>query len=92
MMNDLLRKAPKTIIDVRETWEYEQDHYPGAVNIPLTLVPLRLSEIRDMPKPILLYCRSGNRSGMAASMLRNAGIAEAYNAGGLYDLQSLTKN
>lgn len=92
MLNDLLSKDQKTIIDVRETWEFEEDHYPGAVNIPLTLVPLRLSEIRDMPKPILLYCRSGNRSGMAASMLRNAGIAEAYNAGGLYDLQSINKN
>lgn len=92
MLNDLLSKEQKTIIDVRETWEFEEDHYPGAVNIPLTLVPLRLSEIRDMPKPILLYCRSGNRSGMAASMLRNAGISEAYNVGGLHDLLTTIKN
>jgi phage shock protein E len=91
-MNELLRKEQKTIIDVRETWEFEEEHYPGAVNIPLSMVPLHLSEIRDMPRPILLYCRSGSRSSMAATMLRNAGIEETYNAGGLYDLKPFQKN
>jgi phage shock protein E len=87
----LMNSAESTIIDVREPWEFEQEHFPGAINIPLSYVPLKLSTLRDMPKPILLYCRSGNRSGMAASMLKAAGIADAINVGGLSDIQMLAK-
>lgn len=91
-LKKLLNQENKTIIDVRETWEFEEKHFPGAINIPLTNIPLNLSQIRDMPKPILLYCVSGNRSGMAANMLKTAGIADAVNAGGLTDLETIGKN
>ena len=43
-----------------------------------------------MPKPIIAYCRSGNKSGMAVSMLKQAGITDAVNGGGLeYLLQQV---
>ncbi len=90
-IKQLMNSADSTIIDVRETWEFEQDHFPGAINIPLSYIPLRLSELRELPMPILLYCRSGNRSGMAANMLKAAGIADAINVGGLSDIQMLAK-
>jgi phage shock protein E len=87
----LIKKEDTTIIDVREPWEYEDEHFPGAINIPLSYIPLKLSAMREMPKPILLYCRSGNRSGMAATMLKSAGISDAINVGGLDDIQILSK-
>ncbi|NIS63270.1 MAG: hypothetical protein GTO13_22040 [Proteobacteria bacterium] len=43
-----------TLLDVREPGEYEQGHIPGAVLIPLSELPDRLSEI-DRQKPILAY-------------------------------------
>jgi phage shock protein E len=46
---------------------------------------------KEMPKPIIAYCRSGNRSGMAVSMLKQAGITDVINGGGLDDLLRKTK-
>jgi len=44
-----------------------------------------------MPKPIVAYCRTGNRSGMAVTILIQNGIAEAINGGGLDDLKQNNK-
>jgi phage shock protein E len=85
----LLNKETTTVIDVRSQWEYEEEHWPGAVLIPLEEVVLRAPEIRQMPGAKLLYCRSGNRSGMAQRLLQHLGVTEVHNAGGLYDLQML---
>ncbi|MFM6915907.1 MAG: rhodanese-like domain-containing protein [Aquirufa sp.] len=38
-----------------------------------------------MAGPIVVYCRSGNRSGMAQMLLKQAGLTEVYNGGGLHD-------
>jgi phage shock protein E len=52
-------------------------------------VQSRISEFEKMPKPIVVYCRSGARSGMAMSILKQSGINEVYNGGGLADMQML---
>jgi len=83
--------ANKSIIDVRTPEEFSQGHFPNAINIPLDEVPQRLPEFRDMPKPIVAYCRTGNRSGMAVSILQQNGIAEAVNGGGLDDMLQQSK-
>ncbi|MEJ7829832.1 MAG: rhodanese-like domain-containing protein [Segetibacter sp.] len=83
--------ANRSIIDVRTPEEFSQGHFPDAINIPLDQVPQRLPEFRDMPKPIVAYCRTGNRSGMAVSILKQNGIAEAVNGGGLDDMLQQSK-
>lgn len=75
-----------SIIDVRTPGEFAQFHYPGAVNIPLNEVQQRLEEFKNMQQPIITYCRSGNRSGMATEILKQNGIIEVYNGGSLDDL------
>lgn len=72
-----------TIIDTREPFEYEQSHAPGAINIPPTefmkgTVPLHLA---DTPKgtPIILYCRSGQRSNTCSMILRQHGFTNLIN-------------
>lgn len=81
-----------TIVDVRTPEEYASGHYPAAVNIPLDEVAARVEEFKKMPKPIVAYCRSGNRSGMAVGILKQHGIAEVVNAGGLDEVsQTLNK-
>ncbi|MBC7536656.1 MAG: rhodanese-like domain-containing protein [Ferruginibacter sp.] len=80
-----------TIIDVRTPEEFTEGHFPNAINIPLDQVAQRIEEFRKMKKPIIAYCRSGNRSGAAVSILKQNGIAEAINGGGLDDLKQNTK-
>lgn len=81
-----MKNNPKTIIDVRTPEEFNSGHVAGAINIPLDQVPQRLPEIRQMQTPIEVYCRSGNRSGMAVSILKQNGITEVDNGGGLDEM------
>ncbi len=74
------------VVDVREPWEYQEGHLPGAVNIPLSRLPEKLSEL-PQDRPILLVCNSGNRSGVAADFLVQQGFPgeRVYNLeGGTY--------
>lgn len=80
-------KPGARIVDVRTPAEYATGHYPGATNIPLAEIPNRLADFGPRDKPIVLYCRSGNRSGQAQRLLQHAGFTDVTNAGGLSDLQ-----
>ena len=60
------------LIDVRADHEWEAGHLPGATHVPLDELPERAGEI-DKERPVLLYCRGGNRSTMAAAALAEAG-------------------
>jgi len=86
-MKEILNNA--SVIDVRTPGEFEDGHYPGAVNIPLNELPQRLQELEEMKKPIVACCRSGARSSMAVSILKQNGLNEVYNAGGLQDILQL---
>lgn len=86
-MKEIMKEA--VIVDVRTPEEFSQGAYPNAINIPLDRIPQQADELKKMQKPIVAYCRSGNRSGMAVSMLKQAGITAVYNGGGLQDLLSL---
>jgi len=85
-MEEILDNPNATVIDVRETFEFEDGHYEGAINIPLGTIPNNLDKIKSMSQPIVVYCRSGNRSGMALTLLKQAGIQEVYNGGGIMQM------
>lgn len=72
-----------TIIDVRESYEYEKGHIKGAINIPLSELRSRVKEIpRD--KPVYLHCRTGQRSYNAALALQNMGFGNIFNIAGSF--------
>ena len=86
-------KAKKgTLLDVRSTMEFEGEHIYGAINIPLDTVKSKIKEIAAMPKPIVVYCLSGGRSGVATSILQQNGISETYNGGGIFTLNNILNN
>lgn len=71
------------LLDVRTGPEFEQAHIPGAVNIPYDMLPAALPEGTAKDKTIIVYCRSGNRSGTARRILSKAGYTELYDFGGI---------
>lgn len=60
------------LIDVRTDHEWEVGRIPGATHLPLAELSQRSAEI-DQERPVVLYCRGGNRSAMAAAALTEAG-------------------
>lgn len=68
------------ILDVRTPAEYYSGHIAGARLIPLQQLDARISEIQNhKEKPVLLYCRSGNRSTVAAEILMRKGFRHLHN-------------
>lgn len=68
------KDASMIILDVRTPEEFAAGHVPGAVNIPYTHLPARLSELPDAgDKEIVLYCATGVRVERAAERMRENG-------------------
>ena len=82
----LASATPPTLLDVREPYEYESAHLANAILCPMSaLSPKVLGELlpqRDAP--VLVYCRSGHRSDVAAHWMQREGYTNVANlAGGI---------
>jgi sulfur-carrier protein adenylyltransferase/sulfurtransferase len=66
------------LLDVREANEWEIGHLPGATRISVNELPSRLNEL-DSAVEMVVYCRSGARSGRAVDLLRQAGFRKLKN-------------
>ena len=74
------------ILDVRTQEEYDTGHIEGAVLLPNTEIRDRAEDVlKDKDQKILIYCRSGNRSQMAAAELISMGYTQVYDFGGIID-------
>ncbi len=88
-LRELINNPNNTIIDVRESFEFEYGNAAGTVNIPLDEIPDRIEELKQMGGTLLLCCASGNRSGYAEAYLKNQGIGNVLNIGSWMDVQYL---
>lgn len=75
------------VLDVRTPGEFHAGHIPGAVNIDMMDFNFSAKvESYDRARPVLLYCRSGNRSAHAGTIMTKLGFEKVYNLGaGLFD-------
>ena len=82
--DQLAKDDNAVILDVRTPEEVEEGYIPKARNIDFYLGPDFMAEIEklDKNKNYYVYCRSGNRSGQACSLMNNIGIKNAYNLEG----------
>lgn len=72
------------LIDVRTPAEFAQGHVDGALNIPWEQTGKLMAAIGpDKQRPVVVYCRSGNRSGRAKVVLETKGYTNIFNATGL---------
>ncbi len=91
-LQNIINQENRTLVDVRQPFETILGKAKGAINIPLGSIKNRVAEFHQMSKPIIVYCRSGNRSGQAMQYLKEQGIEEVYNGGGLSEVKALLKN
>jgi rhodanese-related sulfurtransferase len=71
------KDASMVILDVRTPEEYAAGHVPGAINIPYTHLPSRISEVADAAdKDIVVYCAVGVRAEKGAERLRENGFTK----------------
>ncbi|MHB8128731.1 MAG: rhodanese-like domain-containing protein, partial [Mobilitalea sp.] len=78
-----LVESKNFILDVRESYEYEYAHIKGAINIPLSQLRIRTSEI-PKDQAIYVHCRSGQRSYNAVLALQNLNFQNVYNITGSF--------
>lgn len=72
-----------TLLDVRTPAEFARGHVQGAVNLPVQELEARVAEL-DASKPVVVYCRRGNRSATAARILSARGF-EVTDVGAMSD-------
>lgn len=84
---DFAESAPHVLIDVREDWEFAEGHIGGANNVSVSVLANNLDRI-PQDVPVVVYCRSGNRSAQAAQILAANGFTQVYDLGGVLDWQA----
>ena len=74
------------ILDTREQYEFDEGHIAGAILIPYTEIESKAaSALPDKEQLILVYCRSGRRSKIAAQSLADLGYTNVKEFGGIID-------
>jgi len=80
-IREIVKEGRGTIVDVRTPEEFMGGSVKGAINVPLHQLPDRVEELKQMQKPLVLCCASGNRSGRAQQFLMTQGVQDAFNGG-----------
>lgn len=77
---------PVTVVDVRTAEEYAEKHIPGAILLPNDdISDTQPALLPDLDAEILVYCRSGRRSALAAEKLAGLGYTNISDFGGIND-------
>jgi len=81
----LINRRDAIVVDIRERKEFETGHIVDAINIPLTKLGQRITELKKhKAKPVVVVCKLGQQSGEAAKALQEAGHEEVFKlAGGI---------
>ena len=81
----MMDKGGAVVLDVREQSEYDAGHIAGAVLLPLGTISEETASavIPQKDTPVLVYCRSGNRSKTASAKLAKLGYTSVYEIGGI---------
>ena len=82
-LSEELADKPPFLVDVREAAELEKDGFiEGAINIPVRSLLQNLDKLPGLDEPIVVYCASGHRGGMAEAALKLMGYTNVRNLAG----------
>jgi rhodanese-related sulfurtransferase len=76
------------VLDVRETAEFQSGHLPRAINVPRGVLEFKVAnhpDLMDPQQPILIYCKNGGRSTLAALTLKQMGFTHVEMLSGGFD-------
>ncbi len=80
----LIDQSDVVLVDVRSQNEYNGGHIKGAILLPLPQVSVDAEKaLGDKDKTVIVYCQSGARSKLAASLLQRKGYQNVYDLGGI---------
>lgn len=81
----LINRQDALVVDVREKKDFDSGHIVDSINIPVTKLKQRVTELKKhKKKPVLVVCKLGQQSGAAAKTIQEAGHGEVFRlAGGL---------
>ncbi len=77
----LIKERNAQFVDVRTPEEFLSSQLLGAINIPLHVIDQLAEKQLDKSRPIVVFCRSGQRSQMALQILKSKGFNEVFNMG-----------
>ncbi|MBL7814791.1 MAG: rhodanese-like domain-containing protein [Saprospiraceae bacterium] len=89
---NVIKTNNAVVVDVRSRGEYLGGHVVDSINIPLDEIPARWTELKQIEKPIILCCASGNRSGQATRFLLQQGMSNVHNGGSWFDVNFYKNN
>lgn len=79
----LSNRSNAVFLDIRDKEDFQAGHIPDAVNIPLKHLKERVAELEKYKdRPVIAYCRSGNKSAAAGAILKKHGFENLYNLSG----------
>jgi phage shock protein E len=83
-VQSLIEQKNALLVDVRSPGEFAAGHIAGAINVPLDRLPQEVAQtLPEKNQPLVVYCLSGARSGVAVQWLQQNGYAQAVNGGGV---------
>ncbi|VAW50012.1 NADH dehydrogenase [hydrothermal vent metagenome] len=77
----LIKEKSAQLVDVRTPEEFESSKLPGSINIPLQNIDYMGAHKLKKELPVVVFCRSGQRSHMAMQILMSQGFEEVHNLG-----------
>lgn len=83
-----LVKQGALLVDVRSKEEFDIISVDGAINIPLDVLPVNLKKFGNKDNLIIVFCASGNRSGIAKRALESLSYTNVHNGGGWHTLKN----
>jgi phage shock protein E len=86
-MENLIKKGA-FLVDVRTPAEFAEGNVHGSINIPLDEIPYQLDSFKER-EHIIVFCRSGNRSGQAKVILEQNGFSNVTNGGTWLDINTI---
>ncbi|MGZ8559575.1 MAG: rhodanese-like domain-containing protein [Chitinophagaceae bacterium] len=84
-LKEALRRGA-IIIDVRSASEFDRGKIPDSINIPVDRIPINAERIKEMNRPVIFCCTSGDRSNQAIQLMKEKELKEVYNGGNWHRL------
>jgi phage shock protein E len=87
-LKEILASSKANLVDVRTPEEFASGSVAGSINIPMSEVESNLDKLKSL-QPLVVFCRSGARSGNVLGYLQHNGLEHVWNGGGWKDLNHL---